>query len=192
MVLFGLPKDPSAILIDTIEGMYDATRYLIGLGHRRIAYAVGADAFQVPFHRLQGFQRALQEAGIVENREWLLSDAVCSKETVDAFTKRVLQNKVRPTAIMYLNDEMAFVGLHAIHSMGLRVPQDVSVVGFNDSPLAQLTWPELTTVHQPLDELAKLVIQILKDQIGGKPVELGEYRMLKAQLIVRNSTAPAP
>jgi LacI family transcriptional regulator len=97
----------------------------------------------------------------------------------------------RPTAIFASNDEMAAGALSVAHSMGLGVPEDVSVVGFDDSPLASQVWPALTTIRQPISDMAAEAAELLLCNLRGEPVENPKH-MLPSTLTFRQSTGPAP
>ncbi|MDD5706122.1 MAG: LacI family DNA-binding transcriptional regulator [Kiritimatiellae bacterium] len=193
IVLMGSPYERPEVWIDSPSAMRAATQHLLDLGHRRIVYAVGEDiSRKYPLHRVSGFLRAMQDAGAPLQQDWLPGEICDFREHVQAFTRKVLRATPRPTALMYTNDEMALVGLHTILSMGLRVPRDVSIMGFDDLPLSQLTWPELTTVRQPFPEMHRLTLQFLLDRIEKGKRARTASRILKAELIVRQSTGPAP
>ena len=186
------PTQAATVFFDSRQGMYDATRHLLDLGHRHIVYATSKASFTVPGHRIESFHRALNEAGVPIRKDYLPAPEPSSREAVQAFTRQVLREKPRPTAIMYQNDETALVGLHAILAMGLRVPEDVSVVGFDDVLMAQLTWPELTTVRQSSQALAHATFDLLMDQIQNPKRQEQPHLFLKTELIVRGSTGPVP
>jgi LacI family transcriptional regulator, galactose operon repressor len=97
----------------------------------------------------------------------------------------------RPTAIFASNDEMAAGALSVAHSMGLGVPEEVSVVGFDDSPLASQVWPALTTIRQPISDMAAEAAELLLSTLRGEPAESSKH-MLPSTLTFRQSTGPAP
>ncbi len=190
-VLIGTLSRPSTlplVMIDGEAGGYAATRHLLALGHREIAFASGRYMAQDTSPRRRGFERAMREAGAPIPAHRVLSDQAISRQSVGDFTRRQLRGFPRATAILNANDNMAFTCIHAIAEMGLRVPQDVSVVGYDDLPIAQDAWPELTTIRQPRAEVSQAAVGMLIDQIEGN--RSSQRLVLKPELIVRQSTAP--
>ncbi|GII57645.1 LacI family transcriptional regulator [Planotetraspora thailandica] len=164
-----------------------ATRHLVELGHRRIATITGPMGFLCSQARLAGYRAALDLAGIpaddrlVEHGDFHYSSGLTS-------TLALLDRDDPPTAIFAANDEQALGVYAAIRQRGLRVPDDVSVVGFDDVPMSQWFSPPLTTVRQPIADLAALAVRTLLAHADG--VELPQGRVeLSTKLIVRDSTA---
>ncbi|MCC6579554.1 MAG: LacI family DNA-binding transcriptional regulator [Phycisphaeraceae bacterium] len=196
LVLSGLAPDRSTlpwVWLDNTSGLYDLTRHLLELGHRRIAYTPGQAAHLYPHHRIEGFHRALREAGVESQPRWIMDDRPSIRDNIVQFTRDMLQSTSdRPTALMYNNDEQAFAGLQVIMQMGLHVPRDVSVTGFGDLTLSKLACPALTTVTQPAAELARSGVELLMEQILAKQAMPCRQIMIPTRLTVRNSTGPAP
>ncbi len=153
---FGL----SCITYDDEGGAYAATQHLIARGHRRIAHIQGDPRQQAARDRLAGYERALVEAGLpidqrlIRGRTWMPADAV-------AAMRDLLQLREPPTAVFAANDQLAFSSIEALRAHGIRVPEDVAVVGFDDAPLAQDMLPPLTTVHIPFDDLGRLAADLI-------------------------------
>ena len=193
LVLIGNPAPRptlSVLSIDAAAGMHLVTRHLLEAGHRALAYAAGAAVMRVTGQRQAGFQRALREFRVKVPPEWILTDQPASPAAVREFTRTRLAMKPRPTAILYTNDEAAAVGLLAAREAGRDVPREVSLVGYDDLPLAALTWPAPTTVRQPRAEVGELAVKMLLEQME-RPGK-GRQVVLTPTLVVRQSTAAPP
>lgn len=173
----------SAAFIDNVQAADDMTAYLIGIGHRRIAFVTGHANYFASDQRLTGYRQALQRAGIGFDPS-LIFPGHFDFQSGAAAAEALLAREDRPTAIFASSDEMAAGVLAAAHRLGVAVPDDLSVAGFDDTDLAQLVWPSLTTIRQPIRDLGYAAADLL--------LEFGdriERRQLDHQLIVRNSTA---
>ncbi len=196
LVLLGMMLDARRLPLVSVDiegGMCAAIKHLLDLGHRDIAFAMGSYAIRTNVGRWPAITRTMQEAGIPLRMEWVLHDVPSTPEENNAFTRRIMSSTggaVRPTAICYANDELAMGGMHVLRELGLEIPRDVSVVGFDDLPVAKLAWPALTTVRQPRAELAKAAVGLLLEQIDEKRPSSHQVT-LKTELIVRQSTATA-
>jgi DNA-binding LacI/PurR family transcriptional regulator len=175
--------------VDNIYGAGLMMEHLISLGHRRIAY-IGKPTLQSSIDRLNGYRAALQKHGIPEDPSLEMIVNTSSAESGRQFTLELLQCELRPTAIFLANDVMAFGALQAIQEIGLRIPQDISVAGYDDIPFAKYVHPALTTIHQPAFDkgvhAARLLIQLLESKI--QP----QITLLPVELVIRGSTGPAP
>lgn len=187
------PENLSFVRAEDCQGMYELTRHILDLGHREIAYSAGRDTMPFPEHRLTAFQRAMAEANVPIRPGWLMeNESFPNRDTVREFTRKLVQENPRPTAILYMNDELALVGLHVLMEMGLRVPEDISIAGFGDLAVSQLTWPELTTVRLPIPEIVREASRLLITKIEKKSQSIPNLVAIKAPLIVRQSTGPVP
>ncbi len=177
------------VSMDDRKAAYDMTRHLQALGHRRIAFVRGhADHSATPL-RLEGFTDAMRDAGLTVSPDWMVSGAFSFRSGVGA-AERLLNLPDRPTAIFASNDDMA-LGVMAVASrMGLGLPEDLSVAGFDDSPIAQVVWPQLTTIRQPVEAMARAATTLLVEGLAksGEP----RAQLLDFELVVRGSTGPAP
>lgn len=176
---------------DRETGMYQATKYLLSLNHKKIAFISGPPEWELSQVRLKGIQRALAEAGLSlspQLHRWVIP----SIETGFQVTGNVLQlpPEDRPTAILAFNDLMAIGALHAVRSAGLSVPEDISVVGFDNIFITPHTNPPLTTVAQPKYQIGQLAVQKISNVLNGYDAETGGVTMLECPLVVRESTAP--
>lgn len=169
-------------------GGRSATRHLIGLGHRRIAMVAGPDRILCCRARLDGHRAALDAAGLPVNAE-LIVHTDLDRAAGHAAAVDLLRRPDRPTAIFTCNDLQALGVYQAARAQGLHIPADLSVVGFDDLPVAALIDPPLTTVHQPLTEMAAAATELaLALGRGEQTSQLGLE--LATTLIVRDSTAP--
>ena len=164
-----------------------AARHLTSLGHRRIALVAGPSSFRSSHERRAGFEEGLAEAGAALESGYVLEGAYTYESGIPLGQKLLAQSP-RPTAIFALNDEMAAGVLQAARQAGLRVPEDLSVVGFDDFEIASRLWPTLTTVRTPTREIGRLAAERLigREAAGRKP----EDRL--PVLVARNSSGPAP
>ena len=156
-----------ALNFDNLEGARLATQHLLDLGHRRIAFIMGDPQHADAIERQQGYRAALEAAGLRLNPA-LAMPGDFSEEGGLLAVERLLDGRVPFSAIFAANDQMAFGAALALHRRGLRVPEDVSLVGFDDVSSAQYAIPPLTTVHQPVREVGYLAAQAMLDQLEGR------------------------
>jgi LacI family transcriptional regulator, galactose operon repressor len=176
------------VLVNNELGGYVATRHLIELGHRRIACITGPSQLTPSADRVRGYRRALREFQIAEDEE-LVVPGDFRAQGGEAALERLLAVSPPPSAVLACNDMMAIGVLRAARKAGLHVPDDLSVVGFDDIPLASAVSPALTTVAQPITELASHSVQILLARMQNS--EEGQPRqriVLDPRLIVRDSS----
>jgi DNA-binding LacI/PurR family transcriptional regulator len=170
------------------QGGLTATRHLIGLGHRRIAAISGVPRLWAGRARLDGYRAAMLEAGLAVDER-----LVCHDDwTVDGGRRqatRLLALPERPSAIVTANDEQSFGVLQALRDAGLRAPQDLSLVGFDDVPVAAWAAPPLTTIRQPLAAMADTAFRMLRSSGSAAGAE-AHHVELATSLVVRDSTAP--
>lgn len=177
----GLPS----VRVDLEGGGYDATRHLLGLGHRRIGHLVDARAYtHRRSDRTGGYRRALADAGVTPEPDWIAAGANSFEGGYRAM--RQLMAAARPTAVFAFNDPMAVGALRAAAEAGLRVPEDVALVSFDGIELSAFTNPPLTTVEHPRRELGRLAVERLLDQIAGRAPD-GRSTVLPTRLVVRTS-----
>jgi DNA-binding LacI/PurR family transcriptional regulator len=187
------------VMADNLKGGYEATRHLIDLGHRRIAF-IGVSLTQtVRLKRFQGYLEALNEHGVpVEERLIVGGREGCdqmpgysTEEMGYDGMMKLLSLKKRPTAVFARNDFTAMGALNAIKRAGLRIPEDVAIVGYDDIPLALHTSPALTTVRQPTREQGRVAAEFLLQRIEEDRERPREERSFECELIVRESTVPS-
>jgi LacI family transcriptional regulator len=169
-------------------GAMQATKHLLALGHRRIGAITGSPGWYAMEERLSGFHGALAAAGILADPELIEYGDWQIEPGMDA-AERLLSRDDRPTAIFAFNDNIAIGVLHAARRLGLSVPDDLSVVGFDDTAQATIVMPALTTVRQPLAELGRTGVSLLTRLLEGQRIDA--LRMeLSTRLVVRETTAP--
>jgi LacI family transcriptional regulator len=192
-VAMGLPPARSLnVRIDDCEGAAAMTRHLLELGHRRIGFIRGNPNQTSSAERYRGFLAALGEAG-VDPRSVPIEQGYFTFRSGIVAAERLLDRPEPPTAIFASNDDMAAAAVGVAHRRGLHVPQDLSVVGFDDTSLATTVWPELTTVRQPIATMAEEALTLLLARIRAhRSAETGklEEQVLDYELIVRESSAP--
>ncbi|TJY40815.1 LacI family transcriptional regulator [Cohnella pontilimi] len=173
------------VLVDGMQGGYSAADYLIRKGHRSIAFISGPPNSYDNRQRYEGFRKALEEHGIAEMPKWNLSGGFQQEGGYQATKMLVMQGDL-PSAVFYANDEMALGGLKAFAEAGIRVPEDVSVIGYDDIQLAEYTRPGLTTIRQPKYEAGALSAHILFQCVEKHTVDNKDYK-LAVELVERGS-----
>jgi LacI family transcriptional regulator len=167
------------------QGAYEATTYLVGLGHKRIGFIMGHMEINAARERLEGYKTALKENNLTFEKSLIVKGDFTQRAGYEA-AKELLQLRQPPTAIFSPNDLAAFGVMEAIREAGLRIPEDMSVIGFDDLPQASLTYPKLTTVRQPLQEMGRIAVKLLLEQIE-QPNRATQHVTLETQLVKRDS-----
>jgi DNA-binding LacI/PurR family transcriptional regulator len=183
----GLPI--SAVYTDAFGGIKNLTEYFLGLGHRRIALIRALDSYPVGRKRFEGYAAALREYGIEVDESFVEQSEWTSFAASDA-TNRLLK-RFRPTAIVAVTDLMAIGVLSCLHDKGYEVPGDISVGGFDNIAIASQTSPPLTTVAQPIDQMAFEATQQLIRRIENRRIKNRDV-VLPNKLIIRESSGPPP
>ena len=184
-----LPGVPS-VRMDDVHAAEEITNLLLSLGHQRIAFIKGPPDQSASALRYQGFVNALRAHGLEPDPELVQPGAFTFASGRDA-AHQLLSRRQRPTAVFASNDDMALGVLAAAQRLGLPVPNELSVAGFDDSPTAALVWPPLTTVRQPVAEMARTAVEMLVSvQRPDMPsqVEADLHKVLAHELVVRDST----
>jgi LacI family transcriptional regulator len=172
---------------DDFQGAFDMTEYLIRLGHRKVSFYTGPGNMRSSAYRLRGYQDALRAHGIpfradyVRSSEWTFDGGYTN-------TRLLFEAPDRPTAIFAGNDEAAYGVIFAAQEMGVDIPGQLSVCGFDDLALSKNIWPGLTTVHQPGEVLVELAARLLIDLLKGKPI-LEPAVIVPSRLVIRGSCA---
>jgi len=173
---------------DDLYGARILVRHLTELGHRRIGHLTGHPNLVSAGMRQQVYLECLAEAGIEMRPEYILS-GVYSSESGYENARILLSLPERPTAIFAGNDEIAFGAMDAARDMGISIPDELSIVGVDDRPLAAYMSPPLTTLHPPFAEMGEAAVRLLIQLVEGKDVP-ATTQLFKPELIVRKSTAP--
>lgn len=179
------------VTVDREEGAYAATRHLLSLGHRRIALTVPAGA-AAPLlrNRIRGYERALREAGLQPDPELLLAPQAMMPSFEDGHhvVQRALSLKQPPSALFCVNDRVAIGAMQYLFQKGMRVPEEMAVVGFDGLEEAAYTVVPLTTVVQPMSEVAEKAVEVLIGRIQQTPLDYQTQRIVVApRLVVRRS-----
>ena len=192
VVLERIVDVPYVHCIDTNRenGMYQATKYLLSLNHQRMAY-IAAQLGEFSEPPLRGMRRALHEAGLSLDPDflrWCAPSIEGGFQAASAFLQR-LSGK-RPSAILVYSDFLAIGVMHAVQTLGLRVPEDISVVGFDNNCFSPYMNPALTTVAHPQQHMGHLAIKKVHEMLNGQAAEQEGFTLLECPLIVRESTGP--
>jgi LacI family transcriptional regulator len=187
------PREPLEEGIPAVSAAHSAgakaaTDHLLRLGHRRIGLIAGHPGWTATEERLNGYRTGLVAAGLPVDPE-LIVDGGFSTETGSAAARRLLDLPDPPTAIFASNDNTAVAAIRVALERGLRVPADLSVIGFDDTELARNVFPAVTTVRQPLAELGRTAVSLLNRLVDGQRVEALRVE-LATRLVVRESTGP--
>lgn len=174
------------VQVDNRRGAFLATQHLLALGHTRVAHVAGAQELRISEQRVAGYRDALAAAGLPADPE-LVAVGSFTEEGGYAAMQDLLDSGA--TAVFAANDLSALGVIHALAASGRRVPDDVSVVGFDDVRLAAYTSPTLTTVRQPAREIGERATRLLLDLTSRRPVPQLVH-LLEPRLVVRESTAP--
>lgn len=183
--------EQASLTIDNTAAARELTEYLIALGHQEIGFVRGREDQPATHERFAGYREALEQNNIAYKPS-LTASGNFHFESGLAAGEALLRRTQRPTAIFASNDDMAVGVLVAAHRLGVSVPGNLSIAGFDDSELAQRMWPDITTIRQPLEEFGTKAMQMLIEAAGkrGFP-ETAKNTQLKHELIIRGSTSPA-
>lgn len=200
------PDDPcSTIVFDNYDAARMMARHLFGLGHRRVAMLTAHPANAVSEERVRGVLAAAREMGLPEHTVRVIApeEAHIGLAAGHRMTAGLLREKTRPTALLLHSDRMAVGALRCLHETGLRVPEDISVAGFDDMLLdsaapdeervGAFLWPALTTVRTPLDQIGAECVRLLLEMVQNPALcETPRTIVFPPTLVVRESTGPAP
>lgn len=179
----GLPTVDS----DNTAGAFMATEHLLGLGHRRIAFLGGRPDLESARLREQGFRQAMARAGVPVD-EHLVAVGGYRPDSAAGPARALLTADEPPTAVFAANDLSAIAVVDVARELGLRVPADLSVIGFDNVPESALACPPLTTISQPLQEMGAQALHLLVDLVAGR--DTPTHLRLPTELVVRSSCAP--
>lgn len=186
-------QEVACIRVDFEKAVYHAARHLLSLGHTRIGYLAGPEATEMSLARRKGLEDALAEVGLTIRPEWMASGFPNVAGGFQAMSALLsLPAAERPTAVQCYNDLMALGALKAIRSHRLRVPEDISVVGFDGIALAEHSSPPLTTIEQPKAYMGSLAFRMLRELMDRRLGPGGGFTLLESRLVVRETTGPAP
>jgi len=181
--------DVPSVTVDDFEGGYVATRYLLDLGHRRIALLSGPRRTTPTLARRKGFEAAMEQMGVPIDPQLVDAGAHTIESGMEMTARLLERNPERPTAIVAGNDLIAIGAIKVLRRAGLRIPEDISIVGYDGTFLTEAFDPELTTVRQPTEEIATEAIRLLTSAIAD-PEKVSRKVVLPPQLLIRASTGP--
>ncbi|ECV3670990.1 DNA-binding transcriptional regulator CytR [Salmonella enterica] len=176
--------------IDNLTAAFNAMNYLLDLGHKRIGCIAGPEDMPLCHYRLQGYVQALRRSGIVVDPHYIARGDFTFEAGANAL-KQLLEQPLPPTAVFCHSDVMALGALSWAKCQGLKVPDDLSIIGFDNIALAEFCDPPLTTVAQPRFDIGREAMLLLLDQMQGQNVSSGS-RLMDCELIIRGSTRALP
>lgn len=188
------PERINAIGIDDHRAAYDMTRHLLQLGHQRIGFIIGDPQQHCSDCRRAGFEQALRDAGMdIATAAAFAQGDFGYRSGLDA-ADLLLSAPDRPTAVFASNDDMAAATVAIAHRKGLEVPADLTVVGFDDAPVATTIWPELTTLRQPTTQMAGVAVDLLVRHIRARRAgaDMPREHLLMSHELVRRQSDAAP
>ncbi len=182
----GIPS----VMADEVEGAYKAVNYLIGLGHTDIAFVNGDVDFTTYHYKYLGYERALKDNKLAVREDLVLKEDPHEEGGYRA-ANRLMETALQPTAVFTASDQIAVGVMKAIYEHGRRIPEDYSLIGFSDIPIARQLFPELTTVNQFPYRTGTTAVKVMTDLIAGRQPEQKRI-LLEPELTVRKSCRPVP
>jgi DNA-binding LacI/PurR family transcriptional regulator len=183
--------DLPSVSVDNFQGAYLATRHAVELGHRRIAHIAGELSLEVARLRADGYSQCIQDHDLIYHRIIPPFNNRWDYHSGYRAMRELIESPERPTAVFVSGDQMAIGAYRALAETELRIPDDISIIGFDDIEAARYTTPPLTTIRQPFDEIAQRGFALLLDLFDGNTPD--ETRIiLPPELVIRESTARAP
>jgi len=183
-------NDYRSVFTNDRQVCLEMTQHLVSIGHRRIAFLIGDPDHGAVANRYVGYRDGLKRAGIKFDRK-LVVQGYNTFESGVKCAKRLLGRENPPSAIFASNDDMAAGVMKVAHEMGISIPGELSVAGFDDIPLASQIWPALTTIHQPMDDMAVRATSLLLRQLRGQEDDETGHT-IPSTIVVRDSTGPCP
>lgn len=178
----------SSVLIDDYHAAKQATEYLISTGCRRLAHFSGLDWTSTSLNRKRGFLAALQESGLEIREDWIIETGFEPWKAAE-ITRELFQQEETPDAIIGVNDRVMAGATHTLGEMGIKIPEEVSLIGFSDNPISSLIQPTLSSVRQPAYEMGEVATKMLLEQIDQEQIpQQPETRILDTRIILREST----
>ncbi len=174
------------IMINDHEAAFTITQHLIDYGHKNIAFIAGGSEHKSTIERLNGYKDALIKNNLTINEDFIIPGEYSFESGVEG-AKKLMEGKTKPTAIFSCNDEIAAGALFSARLMGISIPEQLSIAGFENSPFSRQTWPKLTTAHQPIIKIAENATNLLIAQTRNKGIKtvMTQYT---PELISRDST----
>ncbi len=176
------------IIIDNVDAAYKATKHLLDLGHTSIAHIAGPMDNILSEDRLLGYNKAMSDAGLSTFKDFVYFGDFSIESGAVAF-EEIYKKHTLPTAIFCANDQMAMGIINAAREKGLQVPEDISVIGFDDIDMAKNFYPSLSTIHQPRHRLGIAAMERLIKIMNAAPEDGNKTQILPTDLVIRKSTA---
>jgi len=177
------------VLVDNFKGGYIATNHLISLGHKDIACITGPSDTSPSADRVYGYKKALNELGI-EPKEDYIRVGNFGFESGEILMEELLELDNPPTAVFVCNDMMAIGAIRTVKNFGLNVPDDISIIGFDNIPISEAISPMLTTISQPIEVIAATAMKSLFSRIKNDDKQNYKRVVLEPELLIRESTKP--
>lgn len=181
--------DVQTVIVDDFAGGNIAAKHLMGLGHTRLAVISESMEVSSSRERIRGLKQAMEENGLTFNEQWLKESGSRLVEDGRSLALELLQAKKPPTAIFCLNDLLAIGALQAAKELEISVPSQLSIIGFDNTILASVTDPPLTTIAQPIEMMGKMAVNLLMKQLENKLDAKEDRTVLVPKLVERRSTA---
>ncbi len=182
--------EADSVVINNFKGTYEATEYLINLGHRHIGYIDRPVSLQHSMERFKGYRDALKEHGVKYYDSVIQCNGFNYIDGAEAM-KKLLEKEPDITAVLAFNDTIAIGVIRALNDKGIKIPEDISVVGFDDIELSSFITPRLTTVHFPKHKMAETAVELLLKRIGNPDIKKPIKKVLPLNFIIRESTSTA-
>lgn len=178
----------SAVFTNDFDVVADMTRYLVSMGHHRIGFIIGHPDHRAVANRYAGYLEGMRSCDLQVDDN-LIMQGNNSFESGEECARKMLLSKTRPSAIISSNDDMAAGVLRVTHEMGISVPSELSVAGFDDNPMSRQIWPSLTTIKQPVKAMGVQATQLLLQQLSD-PEGPKEQKQIDSFLVLRESSGP--
>lgn len=184
-------KRCGSVTSDNRRAVHDLVKVLVGGGYRRLGFAHGPLELPVAMERLQGFYSGLAALGIAPNTDWIV-DGDFTMEGGQRAGEEILRNRERPDVLICAADVSAIGAMQTFHRAGVRMPDEMSVVGFDDIDAASFVYPQLTTIRQNKEEIGRKAAEIMMTLIHNEKRDTPMHYVLPTELVVRQSTRPLP
>jgi len=182
---YSIDTDIAYVSIDSVSAAYQAVKHLINIGNKKIALINSDKSFLYARQREEGYLKALEEYNITKNDDYIYYTDELDFQAGERAMRAILNNEERPTAVFAVSDVLAIGALKTIQAYGLKVPDDIAVVGFDKISFSNMTNPTLTTISQPMYEMGRTAAKMLLDKIKGEEIE---SVILDHELVIREST----
>lgn len=183
-----LGSNAYSVVVDEAEGVYNAVQYLLSLGHKKIGFINGGLNYTTYRNKKIGFEKALFDNNIMVNPDYIIEKEAHEQGGYEG-ALQMLASKVPPTAIFASSDQMAFGVMKACYRLKLKIPDDISIIGFSNTPIATSCYPELTTIDQHPIKVGKIAASIMCRLLNNQNT-IQHETVLKTNLLIRESCAP--